>query len=151
MYYTDYLQSIRKILLSLLFAFFALWLLFFPAICTAYETYTITEQELVTLESNLNRLNQINIQSQAELNQLRAELAKARNQLSQANRQLTEQTKMLQALKTVSIQQEKALQTANESLQKFANEEKANRLRIKAQRNLWQGISVVLAAVVAVK
>ena len=151
MFYLTLTQSTKKVLLLVLSALFAYWLLFAPGISQASEMYTLTEPELVRLETSLNRLQQINEQSQTELTQLRAELAKAKEELRLANTQLTEQTKMLQALKTTSIQQEKLLQTANESLRQFAAEEKRTRLQIKAQRNLWQGISLAMAIVAATK
>ena len=98
------------------------------ALASAEPQYIVTEQELLQLEDNLKALES---QRQWLLNELK-ELAKQNQQLE---KDLTE-------LKVLSLQQENQLKIANESLQKYAKEEKSKRLKIKRQRNLAYALLV---------
>lgn len=120
-------------LLCLLF-YFAPW---FIAQCEAAETYTITAQELTQLENNLAQLEAINNQSQQESKMLREQLAEAKKQLSTLMQQLNE-------LKADSEQQQQLLQTANQSLEQYAKEEKAKQRSLERQRNIAYIIAVGL-------
>lgn len=129
-------------------------LLFIPATCSASGTqeadrmpaitYQITEQELVQLESNLTKQQQLSVTQQAELTRLRAQLQKSQMELQLLKNQLNTSSVQL----TIAQQ---SLQNANQSLQKYAREEKKKRLKIKAQRNIWVGASILLAAIAIVK
>lgn len=111
-------------LLSLLYCF-APW---FIAQCDAAD-YTITEAELTQLENNLTQLEAINKQSHQESKMLREQLAEAKKQLTTLTQQLNE-------LKAASEQQQQLLQTANQSLEQYAQEERAKQNRLKRQRNI---------------
>lgn len=101
---------------------------FVPLRCEAAD-YTITEAELTRLETNLTQLEAINNQSQQESRMLREQLAEAKTQLTMLTQQLNE-------LKAASEQQQQLLQTANQSLEQYAQEEKAKQLNLKRQRNI---------------
>ena len=92
--------------------------------------------------------------TQALLNELtdsRAELLKSQAELKAAQQELKKLQLQLAELKALSVNQESSLQKANESLQKFAAEEKAKRIRIKAQRNTWEAIAACAIIAFAVK
>ena len=101
---------------------------FAPLRCEAAE-YTITETELTRLENNLMQLEAINKESQQESKMLREQLAEAKKQLTMLTQQLNE-------LKADSEKQEQLLQTANQSLEQYAQEEKAKQRSLKRQRNI---------------
>jgi septal ring factor EnvC (AmiA/AmiB activator) len=101
---------------------------FAPLRCEAAE-YRITEAELTRLETNLTQLEAINKQSQQESKMLRKQLAEAKKQLTMLTQQLNE-------LKADSEKQQQLLQTANQSLEQYAQEEKAKQRNLKRQRNI---------------
>ena len=101
---------------------------FAPLHCEAAD-YTITEAELTQLENNLTQLEAINNQSQQESKMLREQLAEAKKQLTMLTQQLNE-------LRADSEKQEQLLQTANQSLKQYAQEEKAKQRSLKRQRNI---------------
>ena len=101
---------------------------FAPLHCEAAD-YTITEAELTQLENNLTQLEAINNQSQQESKMLREQLAKAKKQLTMLTQQLNE-------LRAASEKQQQLLQTANQSLEQYAQEEKAKQRSLKRQRNI---------------
>ena len=101
---------------------------FAPLRCEAAD-YTITEAELTQLENNLTQLETINNQSQQESKMLREQLAEAKKQLTMLTQQLNE-------LKADSEKQEQLLQTANQSLEQYAKEEKAKQRSLERQRNI---------------
>lgn len=148
MFYLTLSQSTKKLLLLVLSALFAYWLLLAPATCSASGTpepvYQITEQELTQLETNLTRLEQLSQAQQGELTRLREQLKKSEQELQLLKNQLNTSKEQLMTAQQL-------LQTANESLQQFAAEEKRTRLRIKAQRNLWECVSMAFAIVAAVR
>jgi len=130
----------KKWLLLFLVLLFSWWLFSAQATCLAangQKTYTITEQELVTLENNLARLSAINQQLQKE----------SKTQNTQAQ-ELQKQVKLLQSqlniLRQESMKQEQLLIAANRSLEEFATEAKRTRLRIKRQRNFWEAMAACL-------
>lgn len=101
---------------------------FVPLHCEAAD-YTITEAELTRLETNLTQLEAINNQSQQESKMLR-------EQLTEAKKQLTMLTQQLNELRAASEKQQQLLQTANQSLEQYAQEEKAKQRKIERQRNI---------------
>lgn len=101
---------------------------FAPLHCEAAE-YRITEAELTRLETNLTQLEAINNQSQQESKMLREQLAEAKKQLTMLTQQLNE-------LRAASEKQEQLLQTANQSLEQYAKEEKAKQRSLERQRNI---------------
>ena len=145
MYYQRFSANTKKLLSLLVSVLLAFLLLFIPATCSASGTqeadrmpaitYQITEQELV---------QQLSVTQQAELTRLRAQLQKSQMELQLLKNQLNTSSVQL----TIAQQ---SLQNANQSLQKYAREEKKKRLKIKAQRNIWVGASILLAAIAIVK
>ena len=149
----------------------ARWGLFLPLLCllvllpaatsSASETpatYQITAAELTELQDNLNRLQLINDslrqtcgQQQNRLVDLATALNRAEQQLATAQRQQTALQLQIQTLQDRSTKQEQLLNEANKSFEMFAKEEKARRVRIKAQRNTWVAAAGILAAGLALK
>ncbi|MDO4920909.1 MAG: hypothetical protein Q4E64_03660 [Phascolarctobacterium sp.] len=119
----------RKLCMALLL----LSLLLLPSFGMAAE---ITTAELDRLETNLSRLAQINRQSQEELRELRRQLAASQEALAQAKQQSEALTRQLNELKLSSRAQETLLQTANESLEKYAQEQKRTQSKIRTQRTI---------------
>ena len=120
-------------------------------------TYQITAAELTELQDNLSRLQLINDslrqtcgQQQNRLVDLATALNRAEQQLATAQRQQTALQLQIQTLQDRSTKQEQLLNEANKSFEMFAKEEKARRVRIKAQRNAWEAVSAcALIALVA--
>lgn len=102
--------------------------------CTA-ASCLIQEQELVRLENNLTKLQEHNTRSQQELATLKTQLKTSQEKSTRLELQLAD-------LKEKSNQAESLLQTANESLQKFAAEEQRTRRRLKLQRNIRYGLAI---------
>ena len=139
----------------------ARWGLFLPLLCllvllpaatsSASETpatYQITAAELRQLEGNLTRLQQINDSLTQALGEQRNKAVDLQTALTEAQKQLTEarrrQTALqveLANLKDLSKMQTESLEKANKSFEMFAKEEKARRVRIKAQRNAWEAVA----------
>ena len=141
--------------------FLPLLLLLAPVTSWASETpatYQITAAELTELQDNLSRLQLINDslrqtcgQQQNRLVDLATALNRAEQQLATAQRQQTALQLQIQTLQDRSTKQEQLLNEANKSFEMFAAEEKARRLRIKAQRNTWVAAAGILAAGLALK
>ena len=105
------------------------------------KMYTLSEQELTTLEQNSNELARINEELRRTCNgqqikaaELQVKLTKAEELSKTLQRQLTD-------LQAKSTRQEALLTQANESLKESAKEEKRTRLRVKAQRNTWEAVA----------
>ena len=118
--------------------FVSAWLLCLLLACgsTAHaETmYQISEEELTTLEQDLNQLAKNNETKQ----QL---LTEQKTQLTEANQQLETVKKELIASKNMNAATQKSLGKANQSLKQFEDEEK-RKIRVKTrQRDLWIAIS----------
>ncbi len=137
----------KKWLLAFLACLFSWWLFSAQATCSASsapKTYTMTEQELVTLENNLAKLSAINSKLQLDSKTQNTQAAQLREQLRLLQNQLT-------ALRQESEKQQALLTAANKSLEEFAIEAKRERLRIKAQRNTWLAVALVAATVAIVR
>lgn len=120
------MKKLLKIEIILLLA--CLLYCFAPLRCEAAE-YRITETELTQLETNLTTLQQLNNQSQAELQTLKTQLANSKAELQTLNNQLYE-------LRVISKRQENSLQTANELLEKYEQEQKEKQRSLERQRNV---------------
>ena len=141
--------------------FLPLLLLLAPVTSWASETpatYQITAAELTELQDNLSRLQLINDslrqtcgQQQNRLVDLATALNRAEQQLATAQRQQTALQLQIQTLQDRSTKQEQLLNEANESFEMFAKEEKARRLRIKAQRNAWEAVAACALIAFVVK
>ena len=139
----------------------ARWGLFLPLLCllvllpaatsSASETpatYQITAAELQRLDDNLTRLKQINEELRQASGQQKNQIVDLQTALTQAQQQLTEARRQqmvlqlqIQTLQDRSTKQEQLLNEANKSFEMFAAEEKARRVRIKAQRNAWEAVA----------
>lgn len=145
-------KRLRIYLLPVLLLFGSFWL-YLPPVCFAGASTSLddglpvprrmalTVEEYSRLQTNLAELAQLNRTSQQELAKLRKQLAASQEALVRAQRQSMELTEQLAALKSSSAEQESLLATANESLEKYAQEQKRTRLRIKSQRNIAWGIA----------
>lgn len=161
MIYPDFSHSTKKLLLLFLSALFSYWVLLAQATCSASGTqvpnpkpaitYQITEPELHRLDEIFIQLSQNNGKLQNELTDSRTELAKSQEALKKAQQELIKLQLQISELKSLSVNQENSLQKVNESFNRYAAEVKQERLRIKAQRNAWQGAVVVLAVIATLK
>ena len=139
--FEDFGRTEKKLLLLALSLLFCYWLVSGSTTAYASGTYTITEEELTQLETNLQKLEQLSSTQKTELTRLQEQLTKSEQELALLKSQLaTSSTQLTQA--------QNSLQTANELLDKFAQEEKNKRLKIKAQRNGYL-IGMVAAILVA--
>lgn len=130
----------KKWLLVFLSALLCWWLFSASATCYASGTYQITEEELTRLETNLRKLEQLSSTQKTELTRLQEQLTKSEQELALLKSQLaTSSTQLTQA--------QNSLQTANELLKQYADEEKKKRLKIKAQRNTY--FTLMVAATIA--
>lgn len=144
----------KKLLSLLVSVLLASLLLFTPATCAASGTqvtnpkpaitYQITESELTQLEVKLEMLDQLLAQQDPELTALQLQLIELKQELTTLKKELTTSKEKL-------LMAENSLQNANRSLQQYAQEEKKKRLKIKAQRNTWQGACLILAAIATIK
>ena len=132
-------------------------LLSFPQVSWA-STYTITEEELTRLETNISELQRINNGLQKEsslqkkrMQELEMQLTEARTELQKARELSNQQENRLNELKTTSIRQEESLRIANASLEAYEKENNRTQKRLKAQRNLAYGIGTVLLAALVQK
>lgn len=121
-------------------------------------TYQITAAELTELQDNLSRLQLINDslrqtcgQQQNRLVDLATALTEAQEQLTEARRRQTALQVELANLKDLSKMQAESLEKANKSFETFAAEEKARRVRIKAQRNAWETAAGLLVVGLALR
>ena len=122
------------------------------------EAYTVTAAELRQLEGNLTRLQQINDSLTQALGEqrnkavdLQTALTEAQEQLTEARRRQTALQVELANLKDLSKMQAESLEKANKSFEMFAKEEKARRVRIKAQRNAWEAVAACALIAFAAK
>ena len=104
-------------------------------------TYTITETELTKLESNLTELKTINEALRTACSGQQFKAAELQVKLTKAEELSRTLQSQLADLQTKSTRQEALLTQANESLKEYAAEEKRTRLRIKAQRNMWEAMA----------
>ena len=111
------------------------------------KMYTLSEQELTTLERNSNELAKINEELQRTCNGQEVQLTTLREQLTQAQELSMKLKNQIDSLTAQSAEQRSLIEKTNESLQKFAQEEKRTRLRIKRQRNGWEAAAALLACV----
>lgn len=111
------------------------------------KMYTLTEQELATLERNSNELAKINEQLRKTCNGQEVQLTTLQKQLTQAQELSLKLKSQIDRLTAQSAEQQSLIEKTNESLQKFAQEEKRTRIRLKRQRNAWEAAAALLACV----
>lgn len=138
--------------LSLLLLAFPCYAAPSPGINTAPgKMYTLSEQELTTLEKNSSELAKINEQLRKTCNGQEVRLTTLQKQLTQAQELSLKLKNQIDSLTAQSAEQQNLIRKTNESLQKFAQEEKRTRLRLKRQRNGWEAAAALLACVAAKK
>lgn len=111
--------------------------LFLPLACSLWlaagstlraETmYQISESELTTFETNLDKLEKSNTNKQDLLTEQKKQLETARKELTES--------------KKTNAATQKLLESANQSLKKLEDEAKKDIETKTRQRNLWIGIS----------
>ena len=131
----------RLIALSLLL------LLAFSSTSWAAATYTITEEQLTTLETNLNRLSEINKTLMQNSDESKKELLKALSELKllqeQLKTSLNETTEARKDLQRANLY----LKEAGESLKVL---EKQNK-RLQNETALWKVIAGIVGVYAVVK
>ncbi len=111
------------------------------------KMYTLSEQELETLEQNSSELAKINEQLQRTCNGQEVQLTTLQEQLTQAQELSLKLKNQIDRLTAQSTEQQSLIEKTNKLLQKFAQEEKRTRLRLKRQRNAWEAAAALLACV----
>lgn len=111
------------------------------------KMYTLSEQELTTLEQNSNELARINEQLRKTCNGQEVQLTTLQKQLTQAQELSLKLKSQIDRLTAQSAEQQSLIEKTNKLLQESAQEEKRTRLRIKRQRNGWEAAAALLACV----
>lgn len=138
-------KNIKNCLLFVALSFFVL-----PSTCGAEATYTITENQLITLETNLSELQTNNETLLSLLNGSETDLKIAREQLSESAKEIEKLTAQLKALKAESERAQQSLETANIELQNAltsVQQLEDRKRRIERQRNMWEVIAVILGGI----
>lgn len=138
-------KNIKTCLLFVALSFFVL-----PSTCGAEATYTITENQMITLESNLSELQTNNETLLSLLNGSETDLKIAREQLSESAKEIEKLTAQLKALKAESERAQQSLEIANIELQNAltsVQQLEDRKRRIERQRNMWEVIAVILGGI----
>ena len=146
---------IRKNSINVCFLLAALFLLF-PCVggCSENPTYTISESELMTLETNLATLETHNATLKAILTTQDGELTEALNLLMKSQEDLAKLKAELQKAKSETQSAQESLMIANKELQKASQSFKAYEVerdktenRLRNQRNVWEVLCLVAVGV----
>lgn len=144
-------NTIMLLLLSVSF-----W--FWPGVGICSQTYTVTEDELLTLEQHLNALQANNDALMMVLVESNEDLQTARSALTASRQELQTLKTQLQTLKDEAIAARQSLQTANDELQKAAQSLKQSEAahgktesRLRTQRNIWEALFFVACGVAAAR
>lgn len=130
-------MSKKNLLIAFILVLLSLLWLFVPhTSCEAAETYTITAQELTTLEVELNRASKAIANSKTESAMLQKQLADLQTSLTEAKQQSMQLKEQLKALTVTSKQQQTQLQNANQSLTALSKEMKQQQRSLERQRNI---------------
>ena len=156
MIFQDFDLKTKKLLLLFLSLLLCWWLFFAPGTASAAEiqneqTRVVYLSELERLDNILNQLQQRNGKLKNELTDSKTALLKFQQELTAALQELKKLQLQLAELKALSVSQKTSVQMANESLEKFAAEEKQKRLKIKAQRNFWECFAAAAVIVAVIK
>ena len=148
----------KKLCVSLVLCALASLSAGFCGICYANQTYTISESELMTLETNLQTLEQHNETLKAILSTQGSELAEALNLLTQSQEELTKLRNELKACKNDLNLSQESLKIANDELAKAAQsfkqyEQERDKVegRLRNQRNIWEVLCLVAVGVAVAK
>ncbi len=129
-------MCLRKVLFisALLLCFSA------PCISSAADQYTMTAQELETLEDIFSQLSRRQAEQKRLLTEQEEQLAKLNTQLKTSQTEIEKSKKATATLQT-------SLTAANESLQKSAQEAKRTQKRIERQRDTWAVVAAIVLGV----
>ena len=126
--------------------------------CYANQTYTISENELQTLETNLQTLEMHNATLKAILSTQGDELTEALNLLTKSQEELTKLRNELQIARQETQSARNSLQIANDELAKASQSFKAyekerdkTENRLRNQRNIWEVLCLVAVGVAAAR
>lgn len=122
----------KKFWLSLLFSF---WLVLCGSVSVG-AAYTVTEDQLMQLETVFSQLDSKQQKQQEILDQQKNQLMKLQEQLMKSKEEISSSKKSVETLQT-------SLTRANESLQKSEEENKRAQKRLERQRNIWAVIAAV--------
>ena len=145
----------KNTIILLVLSFF-FWLLPSSGICC--PTYTVTEDELLTLERHLDALEQNNSELLIILTESNEDLQTARAALTASRAELQTLKAQLQTLMTEAQAARQSLQIANDELQRAAQSLKASEAahgktegRLRTQRNIWEALFFVACGVAATR
>ncbi len=133
---------------------FLLLLLCVPQLSFAAEKepmYQITESELTKLEQNLTELSNLNVSQSKTLEMQKIQLKTSEEKLQTAEKKSVQLTNQLKNLDCKMTEQEKLLQTANQSFEEFVKEERDKENKLKRERNIGYWLAGILAVVCIAK
>ena len=143
----------RRIRIStalLLSALFWCW----PCAGFCSQTYTVTADQLSTLEQELNALKANNDELTRILSESNMDLTQAREALQKSRADLETLKQRLTALSAETVTVRESLQTANEelrlaseSLKKSEADRERVEGRLRTQRNIWEALFFVACGV----
>ena len=129
-------------------------LLLSAPICSASQTYQLSEKELTTLQNHLDALEANNETLKQILSESGEELTAALNALTQSQQELTRLKAELTQCKNDAESARQSLAIANLELQKAsesfkASEKEHDRIegRLRTQRNIWEALFAVAVGV----
>ena len=123
MKFTNFTKNTKFIVSSFVFC----CLLACGSVSRAETMFQISESELTTFETNLDKLEKSNANKQDLLTEQKKELETARKELTESKKQ--------------NVVTQKLLENANQSLKQLEDEAKKKIETKTKQRNLWIGIS----------
>ncbi len=143
----------RKIRISTALLLSALFL-FWPCAGFCSQTYTVTADQLLTLERELNALRANNDELTRILSESDMDLMQAREALQRSRADLETLKQRLTALSAEAVTVRESLQTANEelrlaseSLKKSEQDRERVEGRLRTQRNIWEALFFVACGV----
>lgn len=109
--------------------------------CSAAETYQVTEDQLTTLEQTFSQLKQKQIEQEALLTLQKNQIETLKKQLMESQTAMNSSQDSLTALNI-------SLTKANESFQKYVEEQEAEKNRLRQQRTIWTAVAALAAGYV---
>lgn len=144
---TKRIRTTTALLLSALF-------LYWPCAGICSQTYTVTADQLSTLEQELNALRANNDELTQILNESGMDLTQAREALEKSRADLEMLKQRLTALSAEAVTVRESLQIANdelrlasESLKKSEQDRQRAEGRLRTQRNIWEALFFVACGV----
>ena len=126
----------------------------FAGSCYASPTYTISANELETLQAHLNALERNNSELLNLLNASEMDLTEASLSLNESRKELATLKAQLETLQAETKSLSESLRTANEELKRASesfkkSEQEHDRIegRLRTQRNIWEALFAVAVGV----